>query len=517
MSLLLALFVNLTLASEPTPDTLSIRLTAEPETLDWNKAHTPVETHLLMNLMEGLVELDGNLRTVPALAKSWTKSPDGKKYTFHLRTDASWSDGVPVKARDFVASWKRLLSASTGAPYAYFLFDLENAENFYAGKETDFSKVGVTALDDRTLEVRLTRPIAHWLYMPTFWVTFPIREDLVARYGPQFTRPEKLVTTGPFTLSSHLADSKIVLKRNPYYYGKASVTLKTVECLIVADHSTALSIFEAGRLDFMNDISPIDLIRLKDRPELRSFPYLKTVYLGFVTSQQAVSNPLVRQAIALAIERNGFGDLLFGGQTPGHSFVPPAMTGFDAQAGHSPRAKSALELWTSIPVEHRPKKLTLVVPNTDKILTVAQYLQEQLRKALKLEISILSLDHKAYQAMTASKQEPLFLRSWSADFPDPDNFLSVFLADSGNNRTGWKSDSFDALITKARGLPLGKARTALFLRAQTLLVNHDTVIIPLYYEPNLALVRRRVEGLELTPLNYLFLKRVHLKGALATP
>src|SRR4051812_9356265 len=138
--------------------TLNFRLSNELETLDWNKAYTDDEAQLLENLMDGLVAFDGKLNPVPALAQSWTISPDGRTYTFKIRPGVKWSDGVTLKAADFVYSWKRLLSPLTAASYAYFLFDIEGAEYFNKGALKDFSQVGVKALDDLTLQIKLVRP-----------------------------------------------------------------------------------------------------------------------------------------------------------------------------------------------------------------------------------------------------------------------------------------------------------------------------------------------------------------------
>ena len=156
-----------------------MRLPGEPETLDWNKAHAAIETPIVMNVMDGLLLLDASLRVRPALAQSWTVSPNGRTYTFKLRPGVKWSDGVPLKAQDFVYSWRRLLSPETGAAYAYFLFDIEGAEWYNKGELKDFDSVGIKAVDDLTFQIKLTKPVAHWIYVPTFWVTFPMRQDLV--------------------------------------------------------------------------------------------------------------------------------------------------------------------------------------------------------------------------------------------------------------------------------------------------------------------------------------------------
>jgi oligopeptide transport system substrate-binding protein len=501
------LLVCSTAFSETRPFTF--RLIAEPTTFDWNKASTPVETHLLMNLMEGLVELDAKLEVVPALAARWERSADGRIYTFHLREDARWSDGQSVRAQDFVASWKRLLSAETAAPYAYFLFDLKNAEDFYKGKIKDFAQVGVKVKDDRTLVVELAQPVAHWIYMPTFWVTFPVREDLLKQYGAQFFRPGKMVSTGAFVLKEHITDSKVSMEKNPHYR-RAEVRLPKIEGLVVADHSTALTLFESGRLDFMTDISPLDLERLEGKPELKAFPYLKTVYLGLVVTHPSLKDARVRRALGHAIDRSRFGAILHGRQERATSFVTRPMQGYDPNVGLRHDVALAKTLFKQAGVKPESLKLTLVTQNWDKTMTVAQYLQEELRRNLGVQVELLALDNKAYQAATASKAEPLFLRSWGADYPDPDNFLSVFQSDSGNNRTGWKNAQFDALVKNARTQVPGKKRIANYLTAQKILQEKETAIIPLYYEPNLTLVHSRVQGLELTPLNYLFLRGVSL-------
>jgi oligopeptide transport system substrate-binding protein len=146
----------------------SLRLLDEPETLDWNRAHTQVETYLLCNLMEGLVSIDAELKIQPALAESWEIQAGGLRYTFHLRPGSKWSDGVPLKAQDFITSWRRLLTPSTGSVYAYLLQDIRGAREFVRGSARDFSRVGVKALDDATLEIELEQPVAYWLNLLSY-------------------------------------------------------------------------------------------------------------------------------------------------------------------------------------------------------------------------------------------------------------------------------------------------------------------------------------------------------------
>lgn len=493
------------------PRNFSFRIQGEPETLDWNRAHTPIETYLLMNLMEGLVTYDSEMNIIPALAQSWRVSPDGKTYLFKLRERVLWSDGKPLRAQDFVFSWRRLLSPMTAASYAYFLFDIQGAQEFNQGTLKDFNGVGVHALSDDLLEVKLKRPVAHWIHIPTFWVTFPLREDVVQKHGSTgWETPGRMVTLGPYLLASHDLDSRIVLRANPRYYGKRG-NIDQVTALIVSDDSTALNLYESGKLDFLTDISSFDLKRLTGRTDVRSFPYLKTGYLGFVVSQFPVSNQKVRRAISMAIDPSKVHEALHGGQHPAGSFVPPTLLAHSMSVGlrFQPQ-KAKQELRNSGLDLTRPISIDLILPNWERAQIVGQLIQAQLKENLGIQVRLQPFDNKMFRAQVDLHTFPLYLSSWSADFPDPDNFLSLFLSHSGNNRTTWKNQVYDQLVLSAREFMQPKKREKNYLDAQKLLQEDEVVLVPLYYEPNIALVRPTVKGLHLNSLNYLILKDVSL-------
>jgi oligopeptide transport system substrate-binding protein len=490
-------------AADPT-STFTFRIIGEPETLDWNRAHTPVENYLMINLMEGLVIIDENLKPQPAMAESWKVSPDGKTYTFKLRSGLKWSDGVAVKAQDFVFSWQRLLSPATAASYAYFLFDVENAEAFYKGELKDFAKVGVKAPDDRTVVVRLTSPIAHWIYIPSFWVTFPLRQDIVEKFGAGWARPGKMVTAGPYVLAEHVIENKIVLRENPHYYGKRTGNVKEAVALIVKDDSTAVTLFEAGNLDYMTDVPALELKRLAGRKELKAYPYLKTGYLGFHT---AATGAKVRRAIAMGFDKGKFADLLHGGQKPATSFIPPKMAAYSAKVGLPFDVKRAREELKGVDTS---QPLKLLIPNWERPVTIAQFLQEELKKNLGLTVTIEPFDHKTFRAQLGLKGHSFFVLSWGADYPDPDNFLSLWLSDSGNNKTGFKHAKYDELVLKGRHAKPGPARDKLYVEAQKILLEQEAAIIPLYYDTQGALLASRVKKFDLNPINYFYLKQVLL-------
>ena len=149
--------------------------------------------------------------------------------------------------------------------------------------------------------------------------------------------------------------------------------------------------------------------------------------------------------------------------------------------------------------------------NWDKAVTIGQFIQGELKKNLGITAVLQPFDHKTFRAQLDLHAFALFESSWSADYPDPDNFLSLFLSDTGNNRTTWKNAKYDQLVLKARYHQNAREREKLYLEAQKILQEQEAVVLPLYYEPNMALVRSRVEGLELNPINYLLLRKVMLR------
>jgi oligopeptide transport system substrate-binding protein len=209
-------------SSATNPDkTFRLALHSEPPTLDWSLATDHVSFDVLTNLMEGLTQYNQKMEPIPAIAKRWEFSPDGKIITFFLRDDVLWTDGKKVTAMDFKYSWERLLNPATAAEYAYFLFDIENAFEYNSGKIKDPSLLGIEAVSPTVLKVRLKRPVYYFPSITTFMVTFPQRKDLIEKYGDHWTDPEHIVTTGPFALEEWKHEYKLIFKSNPRYYGKA--------------------------------------------------------------------------------------------------------------------------------------------------------------------------------------------------------------------------------------------------------------------------------------------------------
>lgn len=240
------------LAATPAQE-FKLRLSANPTTLDWNLAHTSQETYILMNLMEGLVELDAQMKPEPALAERWTLASQGKTYTFFLKPGILWSDSKPLSAKHFQDSWLRLLSPETDSPYAHLLFGIRGARAFHEGTLKDPKKVGISVINSLQLKVELEEPLSYFPQILSFWVTFPIRLDLIQKHGTQWTRPEHLASLGPYLLEAWKPGEKIRMKRNPKYRlsGAFQKAPTAVELLIEPNDEKARALFFSEELDVL--------------------------------------------------------------------------------------------------------------------------------------------------------------------------------------------------------------------------------------------------------------------------
>lgn len=507
-------------------NTLRFRLTAEPVTLDWNLAHSSHETYIIMNIMEGLIEHGPDLNPRPALAESWAASADGKTLTFKLRENLSWSDGKALTAQHFVDSWLRLLDPKTRSPYASFLYDVENARVFHSGKLKARAQVGVRAIGARTLEVRLEKPTPHFLHIPTFWVTFPIRMDLLKKHGKNWTEPGKIVTLGPYLLDAREAGRMLKLKSNPGWRGAGKDTDKTakeVVAVIEPDDTKARALFARGEIDFLLEATTADLISGRFRAE--QFPYLATYYLGFNTRKAPLDAVAFRKALALALDPAEFPPLLQGGQTTAKGWLPPGLPGYDSGAQIKPslfNARRAL-VEAGYPEGTKPPKLMLWVEKFDRSELLGTAIAKTLRERLGIDVAVQPQESKRYAERYRSALQKgeahLFVGHWGADFPDASNFFDVFATGSGNNSTGWADPAYDAHLQAARAAPglsgeESSTRLRAYAAAEKLLLSDAVAILPLFYRKNTVLLGPKVESFSLSPLNYLFLNRVFLNFGL---
>jgi oligopeptide transport system substrate-binding protein len=227
---------------------------AEPESIDPAIITGQLDGRVAYCLFEGLLHFDQSGQPQPGIARSWDISADRRTYTFHLRPEAKWSNGDPVTATDFVGSWRRVLLPETASEYAYILYPIKNAEAFNESKTTDFSTVGVKALDAHTLQVELENPTSYFLDLCCFMTYLPVHLPSIQKYGDDWIKPGKLVNNGPFLLDQWKLNYRIRLKKNPYFWDAKNVHLETVDLLPIDNAITAYNFYASKVADLILDI-----------------------------------------------------------------------------------------------------------------------------------------------------------------------------------------------------------------------------------------------------------------------
>jgi oligopeptide transport system substrate-binding protein len=495
---------------EPAARELRINLETEPPSLDWSLATDGVSIIAIQQLMRGLTRLDRDLRPEPDLAERWSISPDGRTYTFALRQGVVWSDGVPLRAQHFVDSWLRLLAPATAAEYAYFLFPLLNARAFNSGAIQDPDAVGVRALDDATLQVELEAPLVYFPALVNFMVTFPQRRELIERYGERWTEPPNLVTLGPFVLEEWRHEYRLVLRANERYWA-GRPALDRITAYMIEEDSTALVLWEQGLLDLVK-LPPLEIRRYEQRPEYLRQPLLRGYYYGFDVRTPPFNDARVRRAFALAIDRAEFPPLLRGGEQPWASWIPPGMPHANAELGlgfDPVRARALLREAGVDPATLAPVRIVFNSDQTHKL--VAEKVQALWREHLGVRVELENREWKVFLKELSSNPPPVFRLGWGADFPDPDNFMSLFTAESDNNHTGWANPRYDELVERAAREADPTERQRLYDQAQQILCEQDVPIVPLFVTASNFAVARRIQGFVTTPMDLYFFDEVSAK------
>jgi oligopeptide transport system substrate-binding protein len=500
-------------SNNPSADLSIFRMSIknEPPTLDGTLATDSVSFAILTNLMEGLTQYDADLNPIPAVAKRWSYSNEGRTITFYLRKDVYWSDGKRVTANDFEYSWKRLLAPETAAQYAYFLFDIKNAFEYNSGIIMDPDKVGIRAIASNTLEVTLKKPVVYFPSITTFMVTFPLRQDIIEKYGDSWTEPGKIVTNGPYLLEQWEHEYKLILKANPKHYeGKPEIN--EVHIFVVQEPTTALTLYETDELDYI-ELPPIAIPHFKSSPEYRNKPQLRGYYYGFNIEKPPFDNVLVRQAFAHSIDRSLIPKILKGGEIPSSSWIPKGMFGYNESIGSKFNPQKALSLLAKAgyPDGKGFPETTAIFNTGDVNRLIGEFLQEQWKKHLNVKIQFESQEWKVFLSRLDLDPPQIFRLGWGADFPDPDNFMNLFIASSGNNRLQWSNSNYDKLVALGSTLKIPEEREKVYDQAQVLLTETEVPMIPLFVSAQNLLVKPYIKGLKTNAMELLYLKRIRIE------
>ena len=478
----------------------------DPESLDPHKTSTVSEANIMRDLFLGLTAHDAKAELIPGAAESWEVSEDGKVYTFKMRAGATWSDGSPVTAQDFVYSWQRVVNPDTAAEYAYMLAPIVNAEAITAGEMT-LDQLGVKAIDDLTLEVTLGAPTPYFLEMLTHQATYPVQKANVDAHGPDFTKPGNLVSNGPYVLESFVPNDRIKLAKNAAFYDAANVAIDAVYFYPTEDRAAALKRFEAGELDMNDDFPTEQLTEIKAKlgEQVKVGPYLGTYYYAFKMIDAPWTIPELRHAISMAIDREYLAEEVWQNtMLPSYSFVPPGIEGYTSsvldyaemsQLDREDKAREVLEGLGYTPENPLPMEIRFNTSENHNNTAVA--IQEQL-KPLGIEVTLMNTDAPTHFGFLEQKTGDFDVAraGWIADYKDPENFLALCKTGTGNNYSSYSDAGYDELLAKAAAEADPAARMASLSQAEAIGVARDLCIVPLMFYSYHSVVSDKVAGWE---------------------
>ncbi len=469
--------------------TFTIANGAEPESLDPSQIQGVPEHRIFEALFEGLVAVDPQTADgVPGVAESWDISDDGLTYTFHLREDAVWSDGVPITADDVVYSWLRELAPETASPYAWFpAMFIAGATEYNAG-EVGPEAVQIRAVDDHTFEMTLIGPLPYVIGALCHYSFGIVPQHAIEKYGQAWTQPGNFVGNGPFVLTEHVPQDRIVCEKNPLYWDAENVALDEVVFLASDDTATNYNMYVSGEVDWNTSIDLNNFDQISMRTDYQVAPQLSTYYYTINVTEPPFDDVRVRKAISYAIDRE---ELVYSvtraGQIPCWGIVPE-MAGYEpleesdiGGALYDPDYARELLAQAGYPNGIGFPAVSILYNTDDAHRQIAEFIQQQLKDNLNINVELENQEWATYLANRNAGNFQIARAGWVGDYQDPNTFLDMFITGAGMNGGKYSNPEYDALINQAARMPAGEERMATLKAAEDILINQDQAIIPLYF------------------------------------
>jgi oligopeptide transport system substrate-binding protein len=467
-------------AGEAADGVITVNWGTEPPSLDPGLASDTTSANILLNIMDPLVRLGEDLEPEPGLAESW--EVNGTTVTFNLSADGRWTNGDPVTAEDFEWAWKRTISPDLAADYAYQFFGIVGASDYNSCEnncDAMAEKVGVNAVDERTLQVELTSPQPWFIQQVAHHSFLAVHRPTVEQFGERWTEASNIVTNGPFTLDRWEHGSRIDLAKWPEWRDAASVSLDRVNGRMITEGTTAVQAFEAGEIDVTGEIPP---------EELEQYPSLGTYYYG--VNVENIPDVNQRRAMALAIDRRAIIDnIAQADQLPAEGFTPQGMPGFDTinpkseflpESADMERAQELMEQ-----VQSPVTDVTLVINDAPGHREIAVAVQASWSE-LGIETEIQQQEWAQFLESIGpppGKEIDAYRLGWIGDYVDAMNFLELFTCESGNNSTNYCNEEYDQLIEQARATEDNAERYELYAQMEELMFGPDGAmpVLPIYW------------------------------------
>ncbi len=488
------------LASE---QTFTYRDLDESPSIDPGVAEDSAGGDILRDLFEGLMNQDADGNLIPGVATGYEVSDDNLVYTFTLRDNAKWSNGDPVVAGDFEYAWKRAASPELASPYSWFieLMSLENASEVIAG-DVEPSELGVTAIDDMTLEVRLTQPLPYFAQMTTHFTTFPVHKATVDAHGSEWTQAGNMVSNGAYKLTEFVPQERMVRERNEMYWDNENTYIDTVTRLVIPDENVALTRYLAGELD-RTAVPTGQFPRLSEEypDEALSVPtacsYYYTINLTD-TGNPALMDPNVRKALSLAVDRDVIVEnVLAGGQKPAYTFTHWATAGFEtpdipmASMTQADRNAMAAELMSAAGYDaDNPLAVDLIYNTSEGHKSVAIAISQMWKQTLGVEATLDNQEWQTFLQTRGNQDYQIARAGWCADYNEASTFLDLMDSNSGYNDAKYTNTEVDELLAEAKTADNPQAN---YDRVEEIIAI-DTPIIPIYHYASVNMLNDNLEG-----------------------
>ncbi|HKW69234.1 MAG TPA: peptide ABC transporter substrate-binding protein [Candidatus Dormibacteraeota bacterium] len=498
---------------------LRLMIEDQPSTLDPGQTDPThlYETAVLRAISEPLMKPAPDLNgVVPGAAQSYEVNSNGTAYVFHLRGNAKYSDGTPVKAQDFVYAWQRLIDPRLAAPNEALFADailngqrvsLMDPQRDAKSLDAALTTLGLRAVDDITFQVQLAQPNPAFLWLAAMPAGAPVRKDVVATSGDKWASdPLTLVTNGPFKVTELVKNDHIRVERNPYYWG-GKPTLRLIDFVIVNDGAVALTKYRNGELDEIT-VQPAQAASVAGDASLSrqlvKTPNLTVFWIVFRVNSPPLDNPKVRLAITEAIDRSAFVTQVFAGQgAPLETFIPKGMHGYTpnlaAQKFDVAQARAALAASGL-----KPNQVSLTYAydqSSDFAKVTAKFVHDQLKANLGIELNLQALDANTLASRLENGEFQITgPRGWTADYPDPADWYDIFLTTSSNNLSFWQNQQYDNFVRVARTDTNPARRDQEYLQAQSMLAG-DAPVAFLAQTVSWYIVQTYVRGVIVSPVD----------------
>ena len=501
---------------------LAVQIGPDPETIDPALNSAADSANMIMHAFETLLIVDKDNKIVPGQAESYEVSDDGLTYTFHLRDGLKWSDGTPLTANDFVFSWKRLSDPNVAAPYAEDM--LGYVKGYQEAAAGNIDALGVSAPDDKTFVVELSVPCVYFIKIVTHATMVPVQKASVEANGEQWSlKPETYISNGPLKMIEWVPGSHVTFTKNENYWNADKVTINTLKFVLMEDANAAYSAYRTGEVAMIKDVPTEEIPSLQGNEEFHVAPNVGVSYLDFNNQKEPFTNPDVRKALSLAIDRDYVSNTVMQGiGAPAGNFVPQGVS--DAESGtyfedvtrknnggdffniknHEEDLKKAKELLAKAgyPDGKGFPVVEYMTNDAGHNKAVAEYLQN-CWKELGVNMDIKIVEWGTF-APTRRAGDYLTARdAWSLDYDDPSNLLNLLKSTSGNNSAQYKNPELDKLLDEANATLDVKEHYAKLHEAENMILE-DAAIAPLNYRNEFWLQNTKLKGTWYSPFGYWF-------------